>query len=464
MSSLLNPVTIAIIAIVILILFVLSCYKKAASSEVLIITGAFIKEHDILIGKNGSEEPLSTKVRVVKGGGAFVIPFLQQYSRESLATFPVTVKVQNVLTENNVPVDAEATASLRVGSTADELSIAAERVFGADQDELLYQLSEIVEAGTRESLSSLPADKIKDRQAFADAVERNVVGTFARMGIEILTLQITEFSDKQGYFKSLGAKEIADKNAAAKKAEAEANNASRQAVAQQDKEARLVEFQNEQEAREAELNKEKAIAERAAEVEQRKAELKAQVETKNEIARQAPLIEQQRQEALVQREAKIARDAELQATVIAEQEAEAQKAQIKAEAQAAVRKTEANAEAEAVKTVATAQATAIEQKGIAQAKAQEELSKALEKNGQAALAMAIIEQLPAITQSFAQAYANIDSLTVFDGAEGVGQGVNTGLAQSLSMIKETTGIDVAELVGQKAQLSQATPVVLKEEK
>ena len=74
----------------------------------------------------------------------------------------------------------------------------------------------------------------------------------------------------------------------------------------------------------------------------------------------------------------------------------------------------------------------------------------LEQNGQVALAMASIDQLPEISASHAQAVAIIDQLNVFDGSAGVSGQTNEVLAQSLTFIKDATGIDVAELVNKRA--------------
>lgn len=76
--------------------------------------------------------------------------------------------------------------------------------------------------------------------------------------------------------------------------------------------------------------------------------------------------------------------------------------------------------------------------------------------------MAIIDKLPEISASYAQAVASIDQLTVFDGAAGVSSQTNEGLAQSLAFIKDATGIDVAELVNKRADgtttLNRPVPV------
>lgn len=75
------------------------------------------------------------------------------------------------------------------------------------------------------------------------------------------------------------------------------------------------------------------------------------------------------------------------------------------------------------------------------------MAEALEKNGQYALQKAIIDALPQIANSFAQSVANIDSLTVFDG---VGRQSVAGLSETLSFVKQATGIDLADYIQKQA--------------
>ena len=163
----------------------------------------------------------------------------------------------------------------------------------------------------------------------------------------------------------------------------------------------------------------------------------------------------------------------MKSTVIAQQNAEAQAVQIKAEADANALRIKAQADKDAqnlstdanaysIREQGQASADKIQVEGQANAKAQEAIAKALEQNGQVALAMAIIDKLPEISASYAQAVASIDQLTVFDGAAGVSGQTNEGLAQSLAFIKDATGIDVAEIVNKRADgtttLNRPVPV------
>lgn len=192
----------------------------------------------------------------------------------------------------------------------------------------------------------------------------------------------------------------------------------------------------------------------------------AQVQTEKAKAEQAYAIEKAIQEQTLKEKEIVVRENELKSTVIAQQNAEAQAVQIKAEADANALRIKAQADKDAQNLSTDANAYSIREQGQASAdKIQVEgqaNAKALEQNGQVALALAIIDKLPEISASYAQAVASIDQLTVFDGAAGVSGQINEGLAQSLAFIKDATGIDVAELVNKRADgtttLNRPVPV------
>lgn len=444
-----------IFVIVIILAILIASYKKASPNEVLIITGG-------CLGKKGPyliEDPEThTRVKVVKGGGAFVIPFIQQAEFQTLDTFNVDVSVEDIMTIDAVPVDASANALLRVGSTPELIAKAAEKTLGLSEEERQSQMIEVV----REVLSGLTPKQANDRAEFQNQVRQSIEETFANLGLEITALQITKISDKNGYYESLSAKEIADKRSYARQAKAEA-----------EKEAQLVEVKNKQEAQEAQLQSKRYISDKTKETDVAIAQNDAQVQTEKAKAEQAYAIEKAIQEQTLKEKEIIVRENELKSTVIAQQNAEAQAVQIKAEADANALRIKAQADKDAqnlstdanaysIREQGQASADKIQVEGQANAKAQEAIAKALEQNGQVALAMAIIDKLPEISASYAQAVASIDQLTVFDGAAGVSGQTNEGLVQSLAFIKDATGIDVAELVNKRADgtttLNRPVPV------
>ena len=435
-----------IVLIVLMLIVLISFYKKVGPNQVMFITGAF----------------LHGRVKVVKGGGAFVWPILQQAQVQTLDTFNIDVSVEDIMTKTQVPVDVKATALLRVGSSVDMLATAAEKILGLDPQERDEQLTEIVKGGLREVLTTLTPVEANNRATFQDAVIQNITDTFSNLGLEITKLTITSISDKNGYYKSLYTKDVEDKKADARTATAEA-----------DKRASLAEAQNEQEKQAAQLAAEKQIAANQRDTQVAKAQYQAEVNKQNAIANKAADIAAAEQQVIVEQQNAEVNKQQQQATTIvkanadAEQmqiiaQANAKKKQIDAQADASQVKINATAEAEKRKQLADADAYGTKQNGEAEAdkiaktgKASADAQKAMQDalnstQGQAAMQMAIIKMLPQLVEASAKSLANAKNLTIFNGAEGVGQMQSQAFAQTAKFVKDATGLDLINNLNKQA--------------
>lgn len=458
-----------IIVLVVLLLTLLGSYKKVGPNQVLFITGAF----------------LHGKVKVIKGGGAFVWPVLQQAQVQTLDTFNIDVSVEDIMTKTQVPVDVKATALLRVGSDVTMLATAAEKILGLNAEERDEQLTEIVKGGLREVLTTLTPVEANDRGTFQEAVIKNITETFANLGLEITKLTITSISDKNGYYKSLYTKDVEDKKADARIATAEA-----------DKRASLTEAQNQQEKQAAQLDAEKQIAANQRDTEVAKAKYQAEVNQQNAIASKAGEIAAAEQQAVVEQKNAEVNKQKQQATTIVQANADAEQMQIKAnanakqmeimananakkkqidaDADASQIKINANAEADKRKQLAdadaytttqtgAAEADKIDKVGSANAKAQKAMQDALNsKQGQAAMQMAIIKMLPELVKASAESLANTKNLTIFNGAEGTSQMQSQAFAQTTKFVKDATGLDIVGNLNKQAdgkrEINGALPV------
>lgn len=436
----------------------ISSYKKVGPNQVMFITGAF----------------LHGQVRVVKGGGAFVWPVLQQAQIQTLDTFNIDVSVEDIMTSTSVPVDVKATALLRVGSSVEMLATAAEKILGLAAEERDEQLTEIVKGGLREVLTTLTPLEANNRATFQDAVITNITDTFSNLGLEITKLTITSIADKNGYYKALYTKDVEDKKADARTATAEA-----------DKRASLAEAQNEQEKQAARLAAEKQIAANQRDTEVAKAQYQAEVNKQNAIAAKAADIAAAEQQAIVEQKNAEVNKQQQQATTIvtananAEQmkimanataakkqidaEADAKQIQINASAEADKRKQLADADAYGIKQNGEAEADKIAKTGQANANAQKAMQEALNsKQGQAAMQMAIIKMLPQLVEASAKSMANAKNLTIFNGAQGAGQMQSQAFAQTAKFVKDATGLDLVENLNKQAdgkrEINGAVPV------
>lgn len=452
-------VKLVIAAVVILLLLVMIVsYKKVGPNQVLFITGAFLRG----------------RVKVIKGGGAFVWPVLQQAQVQTLDTFNIDVSVSDIMTKTQVPVDVQATALLRVGSSVDMLATAAEKILGLDAEERDEQLTEIVKGGLREVLTTLTPVEANDRGTFQEAVIKNITDTFVNLGLEITKLTITSISDKNGYYKSLYTKDVEDKKAEARIATAEA-----------DKRASLAEATNEQEKQAARLEAQKQIAANERDTKVAQAKYQAEVNQQNAIAQKAADIAAAEQQAIVEQKNAEVNKQQQQATTIVKANANAQQMQIMAEAAAKKKEIDAQADANQIKISADAEANRrkqladadaygtkqngeaeadkIAKTGAANANAQKAMQEALNsKQGQAAMQMAIIKMLPQLVEASAQAMANAKNLTIFNGAEGAGQMQSQAFAQTAKFVKDATGLDLVENLNKQAdgkrEINGALPV------
>ena len=129
-----------------------------------------------------------------------------------------------------------------------------------------------------------------------------------------------------------------------------------------------------------------------------------------------------------------------------EKEAEARKAQAEAEKFAMLQ------EAEGVKAKGEAEAAAIQAKGLAEAEAMEKKAEAMKKYGQAAMMEMIVQALPEMAKAIAEPLSTIDKVTIIDSGNGeagvssMGSYVPGVLAKTIESVKETTGLDITEIM------------------
>jgi flotillin len=434
--------------IVILAVIIITAYKKVAPNEVLIVTGGF------LAGPYVQTNPQThTKVKVVTGGGTFVIPIVQQSHIYSLDTFNIDVNVNEIMTKDAIPVDAAANAVLRPASEPQLLAVAAQKIFGLTEEERRTQMEQVVLGGVREVLAGLTPMEANNRSNFAHEIVTSIKPTFDNLGLEITALQITKLSDTHGYFESVSKPKIVD-----------AVSVARQRTAEADKQATLVEAANNLEAQQGKLDAEKKIALSEKDVKIAKAQYQKEININDEMAAQAGVITKTEQDAIIKEKQIAVNENELKATKIAQQKAESEAKTIQANNDAAIIKINANANAAAIKTQAEAEsdkinkigvanaaasAAKIRETGKAQAEAQEKIANALSKHGENAIIMEIIKQLPIISQAYAESISNIDNLTVFDGAKGVTNQLDAQMIQSSELIKKATGFDLFDYLGKR---------------
>lgn len=478
MSTLLLVIGFVVVILLALIGVFVTKYKTAGPDEALIVTGSFLGRKNVNIDESGN------KIKIVRGGGTFVLPIFQQSRPLSLLSSKLEVQTPEVYTEQGVPVMADGTAIIKIGSSISEIATAAEQFLGKTKADRETEAREVLEGHLRSILGSMTVEEIyKNREKFSQEVQRVASQDLAKMGLVIVSFTIKEVRDKNGYLDSLGKPRIAQVKRDADIATAEAEKETRIKRAEADKDAKKAELERATEIAEAEKMNQLKIAEFRREQDIAKAradqayhleEARAMQEV-TEQQMQIKIIERQKQIELEEKEI-IRREKQYDSEVkkkadadrySVEQAAAAQKAKSIAEAEATKYRIEAMAKAEAEKVridgiakaeaqraQGEAEAEVIRLKGLAEAEAKQKIAEAFELYGKAATLDMILKMLPAYAKEVASPLANIEKITVVDtGSNSASGGANkiTGYATNLmatlqQSLKESSGIDVKGLL------------------
>jgi flotillin len=478
MSSLWIVIGIVVVLILALIGVFIAKYRTVGPDEALIVTGSYLGSKNVNIDESGN------KVKIIRGGGTFVLPVFQRAEPLSLLSSKLEVSTPEVYTEQGVPVMADGIAIIKVGSSIAEIATAAEQFLGKTKQDLENEAREVLEGHLRSILGSMTVEEIyKNRDKFSQEVQRVATQDLAKMGLVIVSFTIKDVRDKNGYLDSLGKPRIAQVKRDADIATAEAEKETRIKKAEAAKEAKRAELERATEIAEAEKENQLKIAEFRLEQDIAKARADQAYDLESARAKQQvteqemqiKIIERQKQIELEEKEilrrekqydSEVKKKADADRYAV-EQSAAAEKAKQMAEADAnkyrieALAKAEAEriridglAKAEAQKAQGTTEAEIIRLKGIAEAEAKQKVAEAFERFGQAAILDMILKMLPEYAKQVATPLANIDQITVVDTSSSDGNGgankitgYATNLMSSLQeSLKASSGIDVKQLL------------------
>jgi len=329
----------------------------------------------------------------------------------------LTVKADKdeIKTCTAVPIVADWTAQIRpCVSDENKLRTAIISFKERGNDGIIADVKLTLMGAVRDVVASMTPEAIlKDKEAFKQEIQKSVADEMENMGLELVSLNIQDVSDTNGYYNNIAALDSAEKDKAAQIKQAEVDQATREKKAEASKAAEVAEATARKETKIAQMDAELAEKEKRKDTDMKLAEFKIETETANANANVAGELqetlrrreveerkgavevmkaEQENLAAQKKREVMITRaeaekekkrvDAEAEANVqtiaaeatikVAEREADA--ARKKAQGAADVETTKAEArvnvaerEAEAVKKTAAAQAEKTRAEGLAEA-------------------------------------------------------------------------------------------------
>lgn len=474
MDLTLLAIIIPIAGLVLIAMLVASRYKTVSPDEAMIITGSGLGGKNVLTDESGR------RVKIVRGGGAFIWPIVQQREQLSLLSHKLDVTTPEVYTVQGVPVMTDGVAVIKVGSSVEDVATAAEQFLGKPNEALRSEAREVLEGHLRAILGQLTVEEVyRNRDKFAQEVQEVAARDLKKMGLQIVSFTIKDVRDKNGYLDALGRPRIAAVKRDADIAEAEALRDSRIKKANADEEGQKAELLRDTNVAEATRDKELKVASFKHDQDTARAEADLAYSVQ-EAKSQKSVVEEQMQVELVrkQREVDLEQleierrerqyDSEVKKKADAdrysvEQAAEADKVrqmrraeanqfEIEAEAKARAeeKRLDGQAVADATRAEGLAEAEVVREKGLAEAEAKEKLAEAFEKYGQAAVLDLLATMMPTLAREIAAPLAKIDKMTVVD--TGSGQGVRRIpnlvaelMATTPELVKSLSGIDLQQL-------------------
>ncbi|WP_062200915.1 flotillin family protein [Demequina salsinemoris] len=421
---------------------IVSRYKVSDPDEALIISGSKSKE------AGGGTVPSRV---VLGGGGVFVWPFVQKHTSMSLETRQIAWTVRESPSSQNILVNLEGVANVKVGGDERAVRDAAER-FNVNPKNIEDFVTQNIEGDMRAIVGTMTVEEINsDRETLKDRVLRVTGEACAEWGLVLEGLNIQSVTTPSGYINDLGRIEAAAVRRNAEIAEAntqreseEAKAKAQQAIADANRELtlRIAAIKQDTDTAEAKANSAGPIAAAEQQVlvfeQERIAESKRAEVTEMRLASEVSKPADARAYAT-----KVEAEA-LAAAQVAKAEANATTERLEGDSQAAANRARGEAEAAVTQAKGAAEATAIEAKGKAEAAGIDAKAEAYRKMPEQGFIEVVLDGLPGVIREASAPMGAIDNLTVVstEGAGALTKTVASTLTQGLEVIKGTTGIDV----------------------
>lgn len=383
-------------------------YHICQPSEVLIFAGP----------KNRIESGKEVGYRLVKGGSSIQVPLIERTFRMNLTNMIIDLKVVNAYSKGGIPLNVQGVANIKIAGEEPIIHNAIERLLGKTRKEVEQLAKETLEGTLRGVLASLtPEEANADQIAFAKTLLDEAEEDLEKLGIVLDSLQIQNISDDVRYLDSLGRKQQADLQRDARIAEARAKAESVIKASENDRLVALRRIERDLEVAKAQAERRvrDALTKRVALIAEAESVVGSEIaRTQAEVAVQTERIKQVEQQ--------------LEADVIAPAEAQSKQAIAKAKADASSIVEDGKAKVEGIKSLAESWKYA----------------------GANAKDIFLLQKLDVLLKAMAASVPEVavQNVTMID-AQGGTQA--TKMAAFIEQLRQTTGMDVTELVKRFAQ-------------
>lgn len=443
------PTTLLIVAAVaiLIILLATASYKVCPADRVMVITGP------------GGR-------RFVSGGSAFIIPFIMRVDWLSLGAVQSLLRTDTPIpTKDAILIDVNAVANFQIASetmTVDEngkqqnnkaLENAAKNYLNQSKERMEKDVTQVLLGKLREVIGRTELKTLmENRETFATTVAESARVDMERLGLQLTTFNIQDFTDRQNVIANMGAEMAAEISRNAKLASINAEQDV--AVRQNQLDLKRAELQSISDKAQAEADAVKGITaaeqSKTLKVKEQEAEIAA-AEKRAVLEQKNAEIEEQKLNATIRKKA----DADRYA---AEQQADAQVYTTRkhADAELYLRQQEAqatqstaDADAHATEVKGKAEGSAAQAKGVGEAEAIRAQGEAYNSmNNTYILAQQYIQILPDMVRAAAEPLTKVDHITMYGDGNStklVGDTVNS-VSQLSEGLSQSLGIDLKALL------------------
>ena len=188
------PIVVGLIIVIAIIIFLCSIYKVADIDKALIITGG--------------KEPI-----IKVSGGSFVIPIFRKAQYFDLCMLTVTADRDEVKTKTSVPIVIDWTAQIRP-DTENMVNLRKAIISFKErgQDGIKNDVRLTLTGAVRDIVAAMtPEEVLRDKVIFAENVRKIVSDEMVNMGMELVSLNIQDITDKNKYYDNIAALDMEDK-------------------------------------------------------------------------------------------------------------------------------------------------------------------------------------------------------------------------------------------------------------
>ena len=342
-----------------------------------------------------------------------------------LTNMIIELKVTNAYSKGGIPLNVEGVANIKIAGEEPTIHNAIERLLGKNRKQIELLAKQTLEGNLRGVLASLTPEQVnEDKIAFAKSLLDEAEDDLEKLGLVLDNLQIQNISDDVHYLDSIGRKQqaelVRDARIAEAKAKAESiikdsENEKATSLRQIARDLEIAKAEAEQRIRDAITKRDALVAEAEAQVVAEVAKAEAEVAVQNERIKQ---VKQQ-----------------LQADVVAPAEAKCKQAIAKAKGDAA----------------------SIIEDGKAQAEGIQRLAESWKAAGANAKEVFLLQKLEVLTKMMAAGVptVEVESITVVDGKDG---NQAAQIASFVEQLRQTTGIDAAQIANNLSGNNQIKPI------